>query len=71
MKATAVIGYICAVLSLLGGFILSLNQEFNTTQGLIALFSGVIAAILFALPSTALLGIVQIRTMLRKREEVE
>lgn len=65
MKATAVIGFVFAVLSLLGGVVLSLNQDFNTSQGLMALFGGVITAVLFALPSTALLGIVQIRRLLQ------
>jgi uncharacterized membrane protein len=69
MKAIAVIGYILAVLSLLGGFIVSLNSEFTTSQGLAVFFSGIVTAILFALPSTAIIGIVQIRKLLEKRFE--
>ena len=69
MKAIAVVGFVFAVLSLLGGFVLSLNQNFNSSQGLMVLFGGVVTAVLFALPSTAIIGILQVRKLLQKGTE--
>lgn len=68
MKAMAVIGFILAGLSAIGGLILSTNGELPM-QGFSAVLGGIAAAFLFALPSTALIGIAQLRDTLRPRSE--
>ena len=64
MKAMAITGYILAGLSIIGGVALSTNGNLPM-EGFSGVLMGVATAFLFALPSTALIGIVQVRNMLK------
>lgn len=66
MKAMAVIGYILAAVALIGGIILS-NNPTLPMQGFSAVIGGMVVSFMIALPSTALIGIVQIRKMINNR----
>lgn len=66
MKAMAILGYILAVISIIVGGILSTNGSLPM-QGFSAVLAGIFVAMLFALPSTALIGIVQLRKMINNR----
>jgi hypothetical protein len=59
MKALAIVGFVFAVLSLIGGFILSLNANLPL-QGFSGVIAGIAAGMMFALPSAALLGIAKL-----------
>jgi hypothetical protein len=64
MKAMAIIGYILAALALTGGLAISTNGSLPM-QGFSAVIGGAAGAFMLALPSTALIGIVQIRNILK------
>jgi hypothetical protein len=66
MKALAILGYILAVVSIIVGLILSTNGSLPM-QGFSAVLAGFFVAMLFALPSTALIGIVQLRELINNR----
>lgn len=68
MKAMAIIGYILAALAFISGCVISTNGELPL-QGFSAVIAGAVAAFGLALPSTALIGIVQVRKMLDKKFE--
>jgi hypothetical protein len=65
MKFMAIVGYILSALALISGCVMSTNSALPL-QGFSAVIAGAVAAFGLALPSTALIGIVQIRTMLQK-----
>lgn len=66
MKAMAIIGYILAALAFIGGLVIS-NDGSLPMQGFSAVLGGAAAAFMLALPSTALIGIVQIRNILNSK----
>ncbi len=59
MKTMAIVGYIFAVLIFVGGVIASTNPNLPM-QGFAGVIAGATLAMLFILPSTALLGIAQL-----------
>ena len=65
MKTMAIIGYILAALAFVSGCVISTNGELPL-QGFSAVIVGAVAAFGLALPSTALMGIVQIRGLVQK-----
>ena len=68
MKTMAIIGYILAALAFVSGCVISTNGELPL-QGFSAVIVGAVAAFGLALPSTALMGIVQIRKLIENRVE--
>ena len=66
MKVLAIVGFILAGLSVIGGFILSSNSSLPL-EGFSAVIVGMVTAFLFVLPSATLLVILQIRDVLRAR----
>jgi hypothetical protein len=70
MKVMAIVGYILAGLTFISGCVMSTNGELPL-EGFSAVIIGAVAAFGLALPSTALIGIVQGRKMLDKKFEQE
>jgi hypothetical protein len=59
MKTMAIVGYVFAVLIFVGGCVASTNPNLPM-QGFSGVIAGATGALLFVLPSTALLGIAQL-----------
>jgi hypothetical protein len=64
MRTLAYIGYALALVTFVGGIVLSTNADLPL-QGFSGLIAGVMAAFMLILPSTALLGIASIRDSLK------
>jgi hypothetical protein len=64
MKALAICGFILAGLSVVGGFVISMDASLPM-QGFSAFLAGIVTAFLFVLSSTTLLAVLQVRDLLR------